>query len=34
MSGVAIIGAGICGLRCAEVLHNAGVTVQLFDKGR
>tara|TARA_B100000900_G_C20494800_1_gene681125 strand:+ start:199 stop:1161 length:963 start_codon:yes stop_codon:yes gene_type:complete len=34
MSGVAIIGAGICGLRCAEVLHTAGVTVQLFDKGR
>jgi renalase len=34
MSDLAIIGAGICGLRCAEVLQSAGITVELFDKGR
>ena len=34
MLGVAIIGAGICGLRCAEVLQDAGITVKIFDKGR
>ena len=34
MSNVAIIGAGICGLRCAQLLQEAGVTVELFDKGR
>ena len=34
MSDLAIIGAGICGLRCAELLQPAGITVELFDKGR
>ncbi len=34
MERIAIIGAGLCGLRCAEVLQNAGLEVQLFDKSR
>lgn len=34
MARIAIIGAGLCGLRCAEVLHKYGVSVQLFDKSR
>ena len=31
---VAIVGAGIAGLRVARRLHDAGVDVQLFDKAR
>lgn len=31
---VAIIGAGMAGLACAEVLKDAGHSVALFDKGR
>ncbi len=31
---VAIIGAGVAGLACAEVLAANGVAVRLFDKGR
>ncbi len=31
---IAVIGAGIAGLRCATVLQSAGHTVELFDKGR
>ncbi len=31
---IAVIGAGIAGLRCATVLQIAGHTVDLFDKGR
>jgi renalase len=34
MKKVAIIGAGIAGLACAQVLSQAGYHVQLFDKGR
>ncbi|WP_428377112.1 NAD(P)/FAD-dependent oxidoreductase [Lichenicoccus sp.] len=31
---VAVIGAGMAGLACANVLHAAGLRVTLFDKGR
>ena len=31
---VAIIGAGICGLSCANALRESGVSVRLFDKAR
>jgi len=31
---VAIVGAGIAGLSCAEVLRSKGCKVRLFDKGR
>jgi renalase len=31
---VGIVGAGVAGLSCAEVLRQAGVPVTLFDKGR
>jgi renalase len=31
---VAIIGAGMAGLSCANVLADSGWTVTLFDKGR
>lgn len=31
---VAIIGAGMAGLSCARALVQAGVAVELFDKGR
>ena len=31
---VAIVGAGLAGLSCAQSLVDAGVEVQLFDKGR
>jgi renalase len=34
MKKIAIIGAGIAGLACAQVLSQAGHHVQLFDKGR
>ena len=34
MQRIAIIGAGLCGLRCAEVLQTGGIEVQLFDKSR
>ena len=34
MKNFALIGAGICGLRCAELLEKGGLTVQLFDKAR
>ncbi|MGB0678902.1 MAG: NAD(P)-binding protein, partial [Polyangiales bacterium] len=30
---VAVIGAGVAGLRCARVLSDAGIAVRLFDKG-
>ncbi len=30
---VAIIGAGLAGLSCAQVLRNAGVNVHVFDRG-
>ncbi|MEM7152941.1 MAG: FAD-dependent oxidoreductase [Myxococcota bacterium] len=33
-SRVAIIGAGICGLSCAQWLQRRGVSVRLFDKAR
>jgi len=29
---VAIIGAGLAGLSCAQVLRNAGVSVQVFER--
>ena len=31
---VAIIGAGVAGLACARRLHEAGVSVAIYDKGR
>ena len=31
---VAIIGAGVAGLACAERLDSLGATTQLFDKGK
>ena len=31
---VAVVGAGIAGLACARVLHDAGFAVTVFDKGR
>ncbi len=31
---VAIVGAGVAGLGCARLLHDAGVPVTVFDKGR
>lgn len=31
---IAIIGTGMAGLSAADALHNAGITVQLFDKSR
>ncbi|WP_316013815.1 NAD(P)/FAD-dependent oxidoreductase [Roseobacter sp. HKCCA0434] len=31
---VAIVGAGLAGLSCARVLHDDGLAVQVFDKGR
>ena len=31
---VAVIGAGLSGLLCARTLHDQGVDVRLFDKGR
>jgi renalase len=31
---VAIVGAGIAGLRCGQVLCDHGMSVELFDKGR
>ncbi|MEM6292047.1 MAG: FAD-dependent oxidoreductase [Myxococcota bacterium] len=31
---VAIVGAGMAGIRCAQVLTEAGRSVQVFDKGR
>ena len=31
---VAVIGAGIAGLACGSALERAGMTVQVFDKGR
>lgn len=31
---IAIVGAGISGLSCAEPLHSAGHVIVLFDKGR
>ncbi len=34
MQKVAIVGAGMAGLSCAETLLRAGVEVHLFDKGR
>lgn len=34
MQPIAIIGAGLCGLRCAEVLRHHNLPVQLFDKSR
>ena len=33
-SPVAVIGAGMAGLACANILHAAGLAVTLFDKGR
>lgn len=34
MHHVAIVGAGLAGLSCAETLRRAGIEVSLFDKGR
>ena len=34
MQPIAIIGAGLCGLRCAEVLRHHDLPVQVFDKSR
>lgn len=34
MQHVAIVGAGMAGLSCAETLRGAGTKVSLFDKGR
>lgn len=31
---IAVIGAGISGLACARNLHDAGISVEVFDKGR
>lgn len=31
---IAIVGAGLCGLSCAQALRDAGRTVRLFDKAR
>lgn len=33
-ASVAVIGAGIAGIACAQSLRRAGMTVSLFDKGR
>ena len=29
---IAIVGAGISGLTCAEILHNRGYNVEIFEK--
>ena len=34
MKNVAIVGAGMAGLSCADALKRAGIAVSLFDKGR
>ncbi|MGC6510216.1 MAG: FAD-dependent oxidoreductase [Myxococcota bacterium] len=31
---IAVIGAGLAGLSCARILHDHGIEVQVFDKGR
>ena len=31
---IAIVGAGLAGLSCAQALRAGGADVQLFDKGR
>jgi hypothetical protein len=33
-NSVAIVGAGVSGLACAQILHDQGCRVTLFDKGR